>query len=253
MEVKYSKAIIELLKILPEKETVQDICIQSIEIIKQMQVYDASTISIFNDEGILKLKSGYGYESDVKGSSEDINYNDLIELFSEKKFVKIMDWNAKQNLHQYFPELKKLSCVGLFPIINDNKLIGVFTIGCQNPTKLTSTKERVLNTIGNIVGNNLIYILYLNNLKSQNAHLQEVMKSTRHNFANDLQSITLGLELISSTNLSEEQEKFVRILNNAKISAIKKIDDLRSMKNDLEREVEIDIGLKLDEQTKESK
>ncbi|MHA1125231.1 MAG: hypothetical protein ACTSO7_04930 [Candidatus Heimdallarchaeota archaeon] len=247
MEVKNSEAIIELLRILPEKETVQDICIQSIKIIKNLQEYDASTISIFNEKGIFKLKSGYGYESNVKEPSKETDYTNLLKLFSESKLVKIADWNTKQSLHLYFPELSELSCVGLFPIMDQKKLYGVFTIGCEKPTKLTPTKERFLSTVGFIINNYLIYNLFLNNLKSHTAHLQEVLKSTRHNFANDLQSITLGLELIASTNLSDEQQKFVRILNNAKISSIKKIDDLRSMKNDLEREVEIDIGLKFDE------
>ncbi|MHA1503727.1 MAG: hypothetical protein ACTSPT_00895 [Candidatus Heimdallarchaeota archaeon] len=252
MEVKNTEAITELLRVLPEKETVQDISIQSIEIIKNLEIYDTSTISIFNEEGILKLKSGYGYDSDVKEPSEDIDYTNLLELFSESKFVKIMDWKTNQTLRPYFPELSELSCVGLFPIIDQEKLIGIFTIGYKNPTKITPIKERFLNIIGCIISNYLIYNLFLNNLKSHITHLQDVMKSTRHNFANDLQSITLGLELISSTNLTEEQEKFVKILNNAKISSINKIDDLRSMKNDLEREVEINIGLKLNEKIEES-
>ncbi len=66
MEIKNTEAITELLRVLPKKETVQDISIQSIEVIKNLEIYDASTISIFNEEGILKLKSGYGYDSDVK-------------------------------------------------------------------------------------------------------------------------------------------------------------------------------------------
>ena len=252
MEVKNSGAITELLTTLPEKETVQEICIQSIEIIKNLDLYDASTISIFNQEGILKLKSGYGFDSDVKESSGDIDYSILLNLFSECKLVEIKDWKTKNSLHQYFPELTKLSCVGLFPIIYQEKLIGVFSIGYKNPTKLVPIQARFLNIAGNIISNYLIHNLFLKNQKSHIKELQEVLKSTRHNFANDLQSITLGLELISTTNLSEEQEKFVRILNNAKISAIKKIDDLRSMKNDLERDVEINIGLKLNEKNEEN-
>jgi transcriptional regulator with GAF, ATPase, and Fis domain len=247
MEVKKSEAITELLRTLPKKETVQEICIQSIEIIKNIEIYDASTISIFNQKGILKLKAGFGFDNKVKKPTEGIDYTKLLDSFSKKKLIKIMDWKTKKTLHHYFPELSKLSSVGLFPIINNNRLIGVITIGYNNPTKLTSNQERFLNIIGNIISNYLINNIFLNKLKSQITQLQEVMKATRHNFANDLQSITLGLELISTTNLTEEQQKFIRILNNAKISAVKKIEDLRSMKNDLEREVEIDIGLKLNE------
>ena len=66
MEVKNSGAIIELLKTLPEKETVQEICIKSIEVIKKLEIYDVSTISIFNQDGILKLKSGFGFDNKVK-------------------------------------------------------------------------------------------------------------------------------------------------------------------------------------------
>ena len=251
MEAKKTEAITDLLRILPEKETVQGICTQSIDILKGIKEFDASTISIFNDEGILKLKSGYGYISDVKEPSSDIGYTALLELFPENKWVILAEWKIKKTLPKNFPELSKLNTIALFPIINDKKLIGVITVGYKKPTKFSVEKMRFLNTIGYIISNYLISLLYLNDLKSHLAHLQEVIKSMRHNFANDLQSITLGLELISSTNLTEEQQKFVRILNNAKTSAIKRIADLRSMKSDLEREVKINIGLKLDEKNVE--
>ena len=66
--------------------------------LKGIKEFDASTISIFNDEGILKLKSGYGYISDVKEPSSDIGYTTLLDLFSENKWVVLAEWKTKKTL-----------------------------------------------------------------------------------------------------------------------------------------------------------
>jgi hypothetical protein len=65
----------------------------------------------------------------------------------------------------------------------------------------------------------------------------------RHDFANDLQSIAMALELLTFTDLSEDQQKYVRILEKAKVSAVEKIRELKQLKIKYEKEIDPVIGI----------
>ena len=249
MEAKLIDGITSLLMNLPQMESTQDVCRFSIDIIKGVNEFDSATISLFTKEGVLQLKSGFGFTNDTKQIVEDIDYSSLLDFFDSENKSKFTLWNKMKKLSQYIPELAKLGIVIVFPIISKIKLVGVIAVGNKKEQNISQEKQSFLDIIGAIINNQVIHSLYTGELTTRVTHFKEVMKSSRHNFANNLQSIALGLELLSSTNLTEEQQKFVKILTNAKNSAIKEIDDLRNMKNDLEREVEINIGLEFTKQS----
>jgi len=68
----------------------------------------------------------------------------------------------------------------------------------------------------------------------------------RHDFANDLQSLSMALELLATTNLSDDQEKYVKILEKSKNSAIEKLQELKQLKDKYEKNIDFFIGIPLE-------
>ena len=107
--------------------------------------------------------------------------------------------------------------------MQNNYLIGHFAFGYFNVHEFTKEEQIHIKLLGSALSP-LIYTKLINeNKNSKIDELTESLRQVRHDFANDIQSLALALELLASTELSEDQAKYLNILTNAKESAINRI------------------------------
>ncbi|MFW9922100.1 MAG: hypothetical protein ACFFDW_02300 [Candidatus Thorarchaeota archaeon] len=236
------KALNSLVQLFYEDRTLQKICEVSIEIIKNNLRFDLGTLRLFNYDNKLLLRANFGLSS---FEAHEISLDNVIKLFPDGNAKYIHDDTNFIELRESFNEISSGSSFIINPIIFRKQVIGFLTVGYNSPHKFSSQEMLSINLYTNIFGCNLARKLLIENFQSQTDKLKEITKQLRHDFANDIQSIALALELLTPTDLTEEQQKYVKILNNAKQSAIDKISDLRSQKQNYEKDIIIDFGYRI--------
>jgi Rps23 Pro-64 3,4-dihydroxylase Tpa1-like proline 4-hydroxylase len=198
----------------------------------------------------LRLLANIGYTSSNENQVLNEKWLDLKkpELF-ENEIAIFEDRKKEQELQPIFSEFTNQSTVILLPLVFKRHLCGIMLFGYSQPIQLTNQQKQIIGIIRNLMNPNLIAGNIINNLQEKITFYQKIMKDIRHDFANDLQSLALAIELLNTTQLNEEQQKYLGVLTKAKDKAVERIMELKKLKN---KEEEVNsLGLLLAEKEKQ--
>ncbi|NHJ03972.1 MAG: GAF domain-containing protein [Candidatus Heimdallarchaeota archaeon] len=225
--------------------SIQKSCEEIILIIKNCLYYNLATIHLFNEKGKLQLRGNFGIEIfQEKELIDKIDYNILADKFEkQKKPIFYTIWKEEKELSTIFIEFRNLKSIAILPIIFNKRLIGTMGVGYINKHEFGISEIRTLEVTAKVISDFLGMHILQTNYQKQLDELNGTIKMMRHDFANDIQSFSLALELLTPSELTDDQQKYIRILNNAKNSAVKKLTELKGLKEKHEKTIEINIGI----------
>lgn len=210
-------------------------------------IYDSIIIFVFDFTGKLQEKVKTGIKTFKHLPSKSLNnIKSLRKIIQEKRAKQIKNWQEEKELHTIFFDSDLIKSVLLIPLFSSNQIFGFITIGETIDYTFSENEIILLETIGHLVSYNVCHFLFQENMQKQNNELKEITKRMRHDFANDLQSLSMALELLATTNLSDDQKKYLRILEKSKNSAIGKLQELKQLKDKYEKDVDFFIGIPLE-------
>ncbi len=209
--------------------------------------YDSIMIFIFDFLENLQIKTKVGLEISIDKDDSNPNKNKLLRsLFNDKTMRSFHNWKEEKELQKIFFKSPQLMSVSIIPLMSKNSILGFITIGNSTKYEFSEEENRLFQILSQMISYYVENLLFQENLLKQNEELKNITRQMRHDFANDIQSITMAIELLITTELSEEQEKFTKILNKAKNAAIEKLHELKRLKNKFEKNVELSLGLTID-------
>ncbi len=234
----------EIAKTLQVCNTSQKLMEETIKVIQDCLFYDAVTIHIFNLEQKLQLRANFGIniQKEIEKTKTQ-DYDIIIDNLSEQKLFIYQNWTKRPKHNKLLPEFVKFKSVAIAPVIFKKNILGLITVGYRKKEKFSHDEMLFFENISILVSTSIGNMILQENFQKRVNELQDTIKHIRHDFANDVQSIALALELLSSAELSEDQRKYIRILNKATDSSITKITELKRLKIQHEQNVEIGIGL----------
>ena len=247
---KLSVCLNELVKSLLDCTTLQKITEITVESIKEHLFFDIVAFYLFTQEQKLQLRANFGLDLSIEDEPNDLTDEFILENFTKKGVYVFYNWPEKKEHNQLFPKLKDILTIAVVPLIYKNTLLGFLSIGFRSEKKFIHDELLFFETLGLYLGELIGNFLINSNYQKHITELSSVLKYVRHDFANDIQSIALALELLQSTELNEEQQKYVRILNKAKDSSINRIKELKQLKQKHEEEVTVGIGIIIKKQQK---
>jgi len=240
----FAQCLNDLVKTLLECTTLQKLSEETIRVIREHLFYDVIVLYLFNQEEKLQLRANHGINiTEEIEHPELLDTSFILENLSERKMFIFQDWPNKKEYNQFFPGTTEFQSLAIIPLFYKNYILGFLCIGYRKKQKFTHEEMILFENIGIFFGERIGNLVHQTNYQRRVDELNEVIKRVRHDFANDIQSIALALELIQSTELDEDQEKYVRILNNSKDSTINRIKELKKLKKKHEDEVTIGFGL----------
>lgn len=243
----YFQFLSKLSETITRDNTIQKSCENLIKSIKDNLFYDLATIHLFNIERKLQLRANFGIKSFHKDEQkEELNLDVLKRKFVNKnKILFIKDWNKEVELSPFFSEFQSIKSIAILPLVYSDYLIGIISLGYKKMHEFKITEIRTLDIISSIFTEFIGSETIIRESKDRLDELNSLTRRMRHDFANDIQSIALALELLSNSELTEEQQKYIRILNNAKNSAIQKLNELKNLKQRHESDINSLLGLSL--------
>ena len=245
-EKNYFQFLSKLSESITRENTIQKSCEEIMKSIHDTLFYDLATIHLFNIEGKLQLRANFGIGTQNENRNQELNLEIFKKKFGEKgKVLFIRDWNNETELKDYFIELHGVKSLAVLPLIFSVYLVGIICVGYKKTHEFKITEIKTLEITSVIISEFMGSEIIIREAKDRLDNLSTLTKSMRHDFANDIQSIALALELISSTNLTQDQQKYIRILNNAKNSAIEKLTELKNLKQKHESDINSILGLYL--------
>lgn len=234
-------------KTLGTANSLDEIYKETMAIFKKNFTYDSIIIFIIDFTEKLQEKAKTGIKTIKQLPSKSLDKIKLLrEIIQEKGSKQIKNWQEEKELHSIFFDSNLIESVLLIPLFSKNQIFGFITIGETTDYTFSENEIILLETIGHLISYNICYFLFQKNMQKQNNELKEITKRMRHDFANDLQSLSMALELLATTNLSDEQKKYLRILEKSKNSAIEKLQELKQLKNKYEKDVDFFIGIPLE-------
>ncbi|MBK5112471.1 MAG: GAF domain-containing protein [Candidatus Heimdallarchaeota archaeon] len=234
-------------KTLGTKDSLDEILKETMAVLEKNLNYKSIILYVFDFTEKLQIKAKIGIDTYKHTPSKTVDEIALLKGIAHGKCVKEYDnWEEQMELHSIFYDSSLIKSVLLVPLLSKNHLFGFITIGETTDYKFTENEFTLFEAIGQLVSYNINHFIFQENVQKQNNELKDVTKRMRHDFANDLQSIAMALELLESTDTNEEQKKYVRILEKAKVSAIEKLQELKQLKDKYEKDVDFFIGLPLE-------
>ncbi len=239
-----AKILYDFTQNMQDINSLEDIYKKTISLFKKELPYDLAIFYMFDftEKLVAKEKSGIDVNSEAYSDSK-IDLLFLQSNFKKQQLQIFNKWSEQKELQKLFFTSNIIHTVAVIPFITSNRILGFLCIGLKSNYVFQENEKALLETIGYITVNTLKSYLYIEALNNHNQILRKIARNMRHDFANDIQTISLTIELFTTTELSEEQKKYMRLLTNAKNSAIEKLDELKSMKNKFEDEIEIVLGL----------
>lgn len=245
---KLTQCLNELAKALQVCNTTQKLTEETVKVIQDYLFYDAVVVHLFNLEQELQLRANYGINIQKENEKiEKQKHDSIIENLSEQKLFIFQDWIKRTEYHKLLPELDGFKSVAIAPLIFKKRILGMVTIGYRKKQNFSHDEIILFENISILVSTSIGNLILQENFQKRVDELKDIIKHIRHDFANDVQSIALALELLSPAELPEGQKKYLRILNKAKDSSINRIMELKRLKTQHEKSVDIDIGIPLKE------
>ncbi len=238
----------ELAKKVQTCKTTQKLTEETVKVIQKHLFYDAVVVHLFNVDLKLQLRANYGIniQKEIE-QKKTLDYNIIIENLSVQKLYIYQDWIKRTEYHKLIPELTGFQSVAITPLIFKRRILGLVTIGYRKKQSFSHDEIIFFENVSILTSTSIGNLILQTNFQKRVDELQDTIKHIRHDFANDIQSIALALELLSTAELSEDQKKYIRILNKAKDSSITKITELKRLKIQHEENVDIDIGIPIKE------
>jgi len=234
-------------KTLGTANSLDEIFKEAMAIFESNFTYDSIIIFVidFTEKLQEKVRTGIKTFKQLPTKSLD-NIKSLKKITQEKSVRQIKNWQEEKELQTIFFDSDLIKSVLLIPLYSKNKIFGFITIGETTEYAFSENEIILHETIGHLVSFNISHFLFEKNMQKQNNELKEITKRMRHDFANDLQSLSMALELLATTNLSDNQKKYVRILEKAKNSVIEKLQELKQLKEKYEKDIDFLIGIPLE-------
>jgi len=235
----------EFLKVVGSVKTLEDFFTEILEVLNIIFPFDLITILTFNT-----ISQEINYKttniSPLKIKSKPLgDSSTLVRIAKENGVKQLIDWQKQKELQKLL-EVQKIKSTIIIPLKTDKFIFGFLILGDMKNFEFSSDELKLFETLGYLISCNIDNFLTKENLNEQNIELKEVTRQMRHDFANDLQSIAMALELLASTDLNEDQQKYVKILDKAKISAVEKIRQLKQLKIKYETKVDPIIGIPIE-------
>ncbi|MBN1330760.1 MAG: hypothetical protein JXA54_14910 [Candidatus Heimdallarchaeota archaeon] len=239
-----AKILYKFTRSMQEINSLEDIYKKTITLFKKELPYDLTIFYMFDftERLVVKEKSGIDVNSDIFSDSSS-NLSLLQSSFNKQQIQIFQNWKKHEELQKLFFVSDIIQTVALIPFITSNRILGFLCIGTKSNHVFLDNEKALLETIGYITVNSLRSYLLIEALNNHNQALRNIAKNMRHDFANDMQTISLTIELFNTTELSDDQNKYLRLLNNAKNSAIEKLSELKNLKNKFEDDIEVCLGL----------
>ncbi|NHK30116.1 MAG: hypothetical protein FK730_02105 [Asgard group archaeon] len=205
--------------------------------------YDFIAIYIYEDDSKFKIKNKV--DKKLLLPKEITDSKIVIDYFKEKK-LRIIKKKKKSDseFSDLFIKIKKIKTTIFFPLIKNENIYGFIWLALKENNKY-KPDYTFLNILLQLINCSLGNLLLFEIVKKHNKELQSIAKSMRHDFANDLQSIAMVNELLLTTELNNDQTKFVRLLGSAKDSATEKLSKIKQLKDKFDKEIDYTIGLSL--------
>ncbi|MHA1630972.1 MAG: GAF domain-containing protein [Candidatus Heimdallarchaeota archaeon] len=234
----------ELNKTLEQMENLEQLYAKAVEKLGESLLFDFIAIFMLNPEEKLEMKSMTGVEVKVQKKGKTIKKELFKKEFQDRQ-LKIYQRKDKKEILQHFFQFINLQKIAIVPFITKNLLIGFLCVGTRKDA-FTDDEKLLLEACAFSINFAITNLIIKEELLQQNLKLQTIAKNIRHDFANDLQSIGMTVELLLTTELSDEQNKFIRLLKNAKDSAVRRLQKFKELKNEFEKEISLPFGLNLE-------
>ncbi|MEA2070879.1 MAG: hypothetical protein U9O98_06260 [Asgard group archaeon] len=166
------------------------------------------------------------------------NISKIEDFFPEKKIYYYPKWSQHQDLRKIHPELEEAKSVMIYPLTFNKKIIGLIEFGLEEKTNSLEKDREYFNFICLLFNIVLEQIMFRDFYLKQNNKLKQITKDMRHDLSNDLQSIALAFELLQTTEITKDQQKYFQILGRGKEEAINKIQKLKDMKDKTEESID---------------
>jgi len=246
MKTKNDVAILfELIKTLEATETLDHLFSVAIQQLESYLDYNLIAILMFDAEENLEMKHCSNMEV-KQGEKNQIKDKELFKKEFQEKQLKIYYRKQNKELLKTFFLPKSVKKVVIAPFITKNRLVGFLCLGKHDDSPISDEEKLLLEACAFSISFTINNLIVRKELTKQNKKLQIIAKKIRHDFANDLQSIGMTIELLLTTELSDEQSKFIRLLKNAKDSAVRRLKEFKELKNEFEKEVQTPYGLILE-------
>lgn len=234
-------------KTLGTANSLDEIFKEAMAIFKSNFAYDSIIIYVIDFTQKLQEKAKTGIKTFKHLPAKSLDKIKLLRKITKEKSAKqIKNWQKEKELQTIFFDSDLIKSVLLIPLFSSNQIFGFITLGETTDYTFSENEIMLLEIIGHLVSYNVCHFLFQENMQKQNNELKEITKRMRHDFANDLQSLSMALELLVTTNLSDDQKKYVRILEKSKNSAIEKLQELKQLKEKYEKDIDFFIGIPLE-------
>ena len=204
--------------------------------------YDIVAIYIFENDKKFEIKNKI--DKKIQLPKEIVNLKIVADFFKDKTLRIIKKKKIRNEFLELFNKVEKIKTTILVPLITNEHIYGIIWLAIKEDNKYKPDIINV-NILVQMINCALGNLLLLKQVIIHNKELQSIAKAMRHDFANDLQSIAMVNELLLTTELNNDQARFVRLLGNAKDSATEKLMKIKQLKDKFEKEIDYTIGLSL--------
>lgn len=231
-ELEVLERLCELYQHLGEMGSSKEVIVKTTNKMKEWLLFDAIAIYLLDKKKVFFMKVNSELQEHELSSPNPFD----IDLFERHSPLIYEQWLQESKFSQRLIELQNFTSVVLLPWITKDKLQGVVAYATQNRHSFSQQEVVIMKIVSHSLKSIIDCLLYQEFLEKNNEQLKGITKKMRHDFANDIQAIALGLELLSTTELDEEQEKYVKILDKSKTSATKKLLELKKLKKEVEKD-----------------
>jgi len=204
--------------------------------------FDYLAVYIFGNDNKFRIKHKMDKKLELPNEIDNLKIITSFFIENSLKFYKKKKFDGE--IFDLFSKIKKIGSMILAPLIKKKHIYGFIWLAIREDNKYKPNLT-IMNIIIQIINCYLSNMLLLEEVIKHNKELQEIAKAMRHDFANDLQSIAMVNELLLTTELNNDQRRFVRLLGNAKDSATEKLAKIKQLKEKFEKEIDYSIGLPL--------
>ncbi|MBD3189517.1 MAG: GAF domain-containing protein [Candidatus Heimdallarchaeota archaeon] len=215
-----------------EIRSIKDTFTETTRIIEQLLDYDMAVLYLLGEKGLCFIKTTGELEERELQTQKILNE----KLFKNSSPLIYEAGFQESTISQQFDELQDIASVILIPLLNKKGLQGILACASKERHSFSSQELLITQIIADALNSRISILLYQEFLEQNNKELRSITKRMRHDFANDIQALALGMELLATTELNKEQKKYVEILDKSITSATKKLRELKELKKKVERD-----------------
>jgi hypothetical protein len=221
----------ELIQEIGTTETVTEFVRTTIKNLKKYLPLDFLQIYYISTDNLISKSSSFNGLEEVDFSTAE--FKTILQKYftaNELKFYK--NDTLQPDLLELIDKKETMSSIVAFqPLISKGQLLGIIIFGLEKSVVEIKQEFKIaLKNIIEFIETMLFNRLQIERLSKENEVFRGQTKKMRHDFANDLQSISLTIELLDGTDFTDDQKKYLDILNRAIDKANEKIRLMKKQK-----------------------